>query len=327
MDLEILLILQQLREALGPNVEALMNVITALPSNPLMLLIPCILYWCVDKDRGIFVLFNVGIASVVNQLIKISLCVYRPWIRDARIHPSLAALPKATGYSFPSGHTQIMASTFGSMAWTYRKKSRLLVGGALALILLVAFSRCYLGVHTPQDVLVSLLECALVMRLTVTLFRWMAKNPEKDIPVLVGGLLLVVLPLAFAALKKYPVEFTPAGNLLVNPKEMVLDSYEAAGALSGIILGWFAEKRLVGFSTDCPLLRKVIRFLCGVATVAVAALVIHPLFEVFGPLELAEFMHGFLPILAGVFVGPALGERIAGIGQPYMDEGAQHYQK
>jgi len=53
---------------------------------------------------------------------------------------------------------------------------------------LVGFSRLYLGVHTPQDVLVAFIAGMFVMSLTILLLRWVEAHPEKDWIVVVTGL-------------------------------------------------------------------------------------------------------------------------------------------
>ena len=155
MDIEYLLWLQGIREAAGPAIEMIMNVITFLGSSATLAVVPCILYWIVDKELGLFILTNIGIGNNINQLVKDTACVYRPWIRDTRIAPSRMAMGHATGYSFPSGHTQGSASVYGSLAWRIRERHPQAILLAI-LVLLIAFSRNFLGVHTPQDVLVAL---------------------------------------------------------------------------------------------------------------------------------------------------------------------------
>ena len=144
MDIEYLLWLQSIREAAGPAIEIIMNVVTFLGSSAMLAVVPCILYWIVDKELGLFILTNIGIGNNMNQLVKDTACVYRPWIRDTRIAPSRMAMGHATGYSFPSGHTQGSASVYGSLAWKIRKRRPLAILLAI-LVLLIAFSRNFLG--------------------------------------------------------------------------------------------------------------------------------------------------------------------------------------
>src|SRR5699024_8918585 len=100
-------------------------------------------------------LYYVG-GRLLVPVAKLSTCVYRPWVRDARVHPAAAALETATGYSFPSGHTQSAAAIYGSVGLWYGRKRRWLAVLMVVMILLTAFSRNYLGVHTPQDVLAGM---------------------------------------------------------------------------------------------------------------------------------------------------------------------------
>ncbi len=77
---------------------------------------------------------------VVNGLLKVTVCAYRPWIRDARIIPYGDSKTTATGYSFPSGHSMNGASLYGGGA--IRKELPRVLRIVLGVILcLIAFSR------------------------------------------------------------------------------------------------------------------------------------------------------------------------------------------
>ena len=86
-------------------------------------------------------------------------------MRSELIKPTKKAIKGAGGYSFPSSHTQSSASSYGAIAFVYRKK-KAVCATFILLVLLVAFSRNYLGVHTPQDVIVAILEAIVVIYLT-----------------------------------------------------------------------------------------------------------------------------------------------------------------
>ena len=108
------------------------------------------LFWCVNKRTGYYA-FLVGLFGTVgNQWLKIACRIPRPWVLDPNFTIVESARAAATGYSFPSGHTQNAVGTFGAMA--LRTERKWVRGVCITLIVLVPFSRMYLGVHTPLDV-------------------------------------------------------------------------------------------------------------------------------------------------------------------------------
>ena len=168
MDIDILLALQDFRNGPGAFLASFLSKMTWLGELNTVLVIMALIYWCVSKDFGVYFLMGWSGNRLVNGLLKVTFCAYRPWIRDPRVVPYGDSITTATGYSFPSGHTMNAATVFGGGA--VRKDiprgQRVVLG---LLVLLVAFSRNYLGVHTPQDVLVGAVAGTLVMYLTMKL--------------------------------------------------------------------------------------------------------------------------------------------------------------
>ena len=116
MDIAYLLFLQNLRTITCGIFDSAFLYITTLGEDFTLMVWVCGIYWCVDKAAGIYLMFNFHIANFANQLIKITACVYRPWIRDKRVIPLEAAKGAATGYSFPSGHTAKAVGVWGGLA-------------------------------------------------------------------------------------------------------------------------------------------------------------------------------------------------------------------
>lgn len=306
MDIDYLLWLQSLREALGPVIEQLANFVTELPNNPITILIPCLIYWCVSKKAGIFILMNLALGNNLNQSIKDTACTYRPWIRDSRVRPSAPALEHATGYSFPSGHSQAMVSIWGSAAISQREKHPVLNILAWVVIALVAFTRNFLGVHTPQDVVVGLLEGVLVLWLSTKVIAWAEKQePGRLLGI---GVALAAIIIVYTLVKPYPVDYVD-GVLLVDPHEMQLDAFSNVGILLAFVLGWYLEQRFVQFSCDISRDEKLRRVVIAFIVVAIFFGAARLLKYSVGGIAYA-FAKGFMPVLAGVWAGPATSEAI-----------------
>ena len=265
MDIDILLALQEFRNGIGGGLAEFLSKMTffgELTTTPVLL---AMVYWCISKEYGTYLMVGWGGNRLINGGLKVAACAYRPWIRDARIVPYGNAMQTATGYSFPSGHTMNAATVFGG--GVVRKDLPRFLRVVLAVILfLIAFSRIYLGVHTPQDILVGMAAGLAMMWVTVRLMRWVEAHPEKDWIVACAGIVLAVAVAVYAALKSYPEDYDAAGKLLVDGKKMANDTYKGVGWCAGILIGWILERRFVGFTTEVPMIRRVTRLVTGVLT-------------------------------------------------------------
>lgn len=277
MDIQYLLWLQSLREKSGPVVEKIFSVLTDIPFNPLTILLVCVIYWCLDKRMGLFILLSQTLGTFVNNVIKLCVCAYRPWIRDARISPPPKAQAGATGYSFPSGHTQAVMGLYGTLGYALIKKDKeekqkkwlwAIILCAL-IILIVAFSRNFLTVHTPQDVLVGLLVGALLVYLTDLILRWEERGSAegsknyRDLIIAGIGTILIIASSVFIMLKSYPLDYNADGSLVVDPAKMKNDFFSGAGSFLAILWGWVIEKRFVKFKTEGSVPVRILRAVIG----------------------------------------------------------------
>ena len=147
MDINILLGLQEFRNGAGAFLADFLLKMTYFGELNTVLVIMAVIYWCVSKDVGTYLLMGWSGNRILNGALKVTVCAYRPWIRDARILPYGDSINTATGYSFASGQTMNAATVFGGGA--VRKDLPGMLRAALGvMVVLVAFSRIYLGVHT-----------------------------------------------------------------------------------------------------------------------------------------------------------------------------------
>lgn len=307
MDLSILLWLQGIRESLPGFVEQFFVVVSAIAASKYLIILPCLLFWCLDKRAGRFVLFSYSIGAMCNQFIKNTVCAYRPWIRSSDIHPSEGALDEATGYSFPSGHTQTAVDVFGATGVQYRKRWPWLNVVCWVYVALVAFSRLFLGVHAPQDVLVALIEGILVLWVAQRLLEWVDAADGRDLRVLVIGLLVFVAFIVYVTVKPYPMDYDSAGALVVDPVEMQVDCYKVAGVFAGALLGWFLEKRFIAFEADpkkLGLKGVVLRFVVGLVVVLGLHVAAGLLSHVISNNLVVQLIKYFVTIFAAAYVAP-----------------------
>ena len=107
-----------------------------------------------DKKIGISIFANLGIITVLNQLLKQIL---------QRPRPTEYRIIEESGYSFPSGHSMVSMAFYGYLIYLIYKNIEnkylkwTLISILNILIILIGISRIYLGVHYTSDVLAGFL--------------------------------------------------------------------------------------------------------------------------------------------------------------------------
>ena len=250
MDIKYLLFLQNFREETGNILTPFMESISEFAVGFWPFALVCVIYWLIDKKIGKWIILSSGFASLINgSILKITACVYRPWIKDPRVIPAGDAITSATGYSFPSGHSTFATSFLGLTGFYYRKKNMLFSFTLLFLMFLVLFSRNYLGVHYPQDVVVGFLITSITGFFTYKLINWMELKRNRDINFLLFMVVLSIINILYIELKPYPMDYVN-GKLLVDPSKMIADAFEGIGTLLAFSIGNFLENRFVNFNFE-----------------------------------------------------------------------------
>ena len=262
MDISILLAFQNFRNGIGIIFVDFFKKMTFFGELNTTLVFLGIIYWCISKELGTYLMMGWSGNRLVNGFLKVTFCAYRPWIRDPRIIPHGDSMLTATGYSFPSGHSTNAASIFGGTAMKTDLPRSIRVA-LFVVVLLVGLSRMFLGVHTPQDILIGISASLLVMFLTLKLMNWLDSNPSKDILVACIGIALSIALAVYAALKSYPVDYDANGKIIVEGAKMANDTFKAVGWVSAFLIGWVLEKRFVGFTTETTAVKKLGRALFG----------------------------------------------------------------
>ena len=106
MDIEILLALQDFRNGPGAFLAGFLSKMTWLGELNTAIVILALIYWCVSKDFGTYLLMGWSGNRLVNGMLKVTVCAYRPWIRDARVLlfcPTAIPSPRQQVIRFPAG--------------------------------------------------------------------------------------------------------------------------------------------------------------------------------------------------------------------------------
>lgn len=196
-----------------------------------------IIYWCINKTLAYRIAFSYFLSGVVVQGLKIHFRIERPWVTDPDFKPVESVLDTATGYSFPSGHTQSSTSLYSSIAFHFKKKALYIL--SFAIIALVMLSRMYLGCHTPKDVLAGFAITLIISLVVSLIFDNLNSSLTTDLFVM---FLTVILS---AGLFVYSYHLVAAG---ITTDVLAMDGFKAAGAGMGFGIGWFIEKRYVRFT-------------------------------------------------------------------------------
>ncbi len=273
-----------------PGLNEFFLAITRLGEETAFLVLALIFFWCIDKRRGYYLMAVGFLGTITSQFLKILCRVPRPWVKDPDFTILEAAREQASGYSFPSGHTQSAVGTFGSLAATERRGW--LKWLYIALAALVGISRMYLGVHTPADVLVG---AGLSVAFIFLLKPLMLDDSGKRMPIVVYGLtLLSGAYLLFMELHSFPAD-TDAHNLA----SAVKNAYTLFGCMAALAILYPLEVRCIRFTEKAVWWAQILKVLGGLVLVlAVKEGLRAPLDALFGGHLMGRAARYFLIVMA-----------------------------
>ena len=293
--MDILYALEKIRT---PFWNGVMSAVTQLGGEVIFIVAAVVGFWCVSKWEGYYLMTIAFCGTVLNQFLKLICRVPRPWVRDPNFTIVESARAEATGYSFPSGHTQNAIGLFGGMArWGGRRWVRL---GLTALALVIAFSRMYLGVHTPADVGVSLV---LAAALVLGLYPLMRRAQEK--PRYMGYVLAAMLVVSGTFVVFVETCGFPADMDAENLASGIGNAWKMLGAVAGMTLAWLLDRRYIHFETQAVWWVQVIKVAVGMALLlAIKSGLKAPLLALLGHEGLAGGVRYFLLVLVAGAVWP-----------------------
>ena len=299
MEIEILLWFQKIREALGLPFSTLIAVLSDVLCYGAVVL-AILLYWCKNKKLGVALMSIYGISLFINQFLKASFTVSRPWVKDTNITPTDYAIKGATGYSFPSNHVQTVTSINGTLA-AQKKKNVLLIN--TFIIVFMAFTRMFIGVHTPKDVIFGIITGGISIILYYLYLKSIKDYPEREKEFLLLFFIISAICIIYVLAKSYP-QATEANQIIVDPLTMKKDSMRSIAVFFTVFLGTLLEKKYVRFSTKVSNKYKWQRLIIGV----IISLAVFGLSRLLLPMilrvELARLVETFLLVITVTFIYP-----------------------
>ncbi len=231
--------IRTIQQVHGPALDAIFKAFTFMGEKEFSLIFFTLIFWCVDFAVGARLIFAFLISPYINTILKALFAYPRPFELDPTVQRHYTGL---TGSGMPSGHAQSAIVIWGAIAVRFRKTWLWVV--AILLIFLVGFSRVYLGVHFPTDVLggwaVGAAVLAIYLALEPRVETWLK---QAELPVQLA--LAAVVPLALLLL--YPAN----------------DAAIAMATMLGIGVGLVLGRRAAPFSVAGPLLQRGARYLVG----------------------------------------------------------------
>ena len=270
-------IIRAIQSIANPFLDGLFQFITMFGEEAILIPLIAVIYWAFNKKMGEYIAYasltSVLVNGAIKDIFKAKRPIGEPGIRSLRVET-------ATGYSFPSGHTQGTASFWGAIA-IYLKKNYMYVISAL-IIVLVAISRLYLGVHYPKDVLFGAIFGILTSSIAYKLF-----NKVNNKISLYFGTFIVFMPVLLYAHSA--------------------DFIKGMGTFLGFALGIYVEKKYVNFSVEGKSINKILRVVIGLAILILLKVGLKAVF----PNKLVfHFLRYFIIVFFGIGLYPAIFKKL-----------------
>ena len=287
--MEFLYLLEKIRV---PVLNEFMLGITHFGAEIAFLVVAMILVWCVDKRSGYYVMTVGFLGTITNQFMKLWFRIPRPWVLDENFTILEQAREGASGYSFPSGHTQSAVGTFGALAYITRRKFLRIV--SILVVILVPFSRMYLGVHTPLDVSIA----AMIALVLVFSLKPVVLGENKWVFPCFLGFMVAVACAYLCFVEKYPF---PSDTDPHNLESGLKNAYTLLGAILGLVVVYILDETWLHFPTKAVWWAQVLKVAIGLGLVlAVKTCLRVPLNTIFGDMVGRSVRYFLMVIVGGV---------------------------
>ncbi|MBL8056263.1 MAG: phosphatase PAP2 family protein [Anaerolineales bacterium] len=258
-----------------PGLQGVMTAFSFLGNEEFFLFVMPLLYWCLSPAVGARAAVLLIASNGLSNLLKVTFAWPRPyWMTE-----QVAAFDVETSYGQPSSHTLNATVMWGYLASAARRPWAW--PAAIAVIVLIALSRVYLGMHFPSNLVGGWLFGGLLLG---AFWRWGEGLAARLARLGLGAQLALALAvsLAYLGLGAVLLALVPApADLPLWAQTALAQTGEAitprapdslvstAGMVLGLGAGLALVRRHARFDAGGPLLQRALRFLLGVAGVAV----------------------------------------------------------
>lgn len=288
-----------------PGLNELMLAVTRLGEETAFLVAALVIFWCVDKKKGYYIMAVGFLGTMLNQMVKLTCRVPRPWILDPDFKILEQAREAAAGYSFPSGHTTSAVGTFGCLAASTEKKCWRNL--CILLAALVGFSRMYVGVHTPSDVLVGAgMACLLVGLLR----KPTLKGGHMQMKAVIAVMLAVsVVFLLYVSFWNFPADMDPH-----NMESGTKNAYTMIGCLAGVAIVYLVDAKYLNFPVKAVWWVQIIKILGGLLLVLAVKEGMRAPLELLLPVYPARAVRYFLIVITAGILWPLSFKKLSCLG-------------
>ncbi len=263
---------------LGPWLTPIMKLFALIGSVQFYILAISTIFWCVDAALGLRLGLFLMISATLNEALKVGFHGPRPYWYSREV--TALGSPENT-FGAPSGHGQNAVVFWGTIA--KRMKTRLVWIIIGILIILIGLSRIYLALHFPHDVLLGWLVGAILI--------WVLLHYEKPVVswltrysliiqllliflfTMILFVIVIIFHLVLGSWSVPPVWVSNAHQAFpteppINPLSYK-NSVLSIGAFFGMAAGWIWMSRAGGFTVQDAWYRLLLRYILGLAGVAI----------------------------------------------------------